>query len=592
MKKQIFTIFSVLILIGVITTGALALSLTRINYINSIEEQLISNAKLINEFLKVQAVTDEELNKYSKTYSEEIGIRITFIDEDGKVIGDSHIDINLLDNHRDRPEVSEAFKSEVGVSQRYSDSLDANMYYVALPSNNSNLSLSVIRLSLPLKDIFENTKSLIINIIVSALAGLFIALILAMRYVNRVTYPIEEFIKATDSITHGNYGEQVYFKSNDELGKLAENFNLMSTKLKENVDELSNSNTNLKAILKSMINGVIAVDNNKKIIFINPAAEKMFKIKGDEVKGNHVLEVIRNNKLDGNIERLLQDNTQESIEIQINYPAIKNIKIYTNPIKLADDPNRKIGVLIILQDITEMRKLETMRKDFVANVSHELKTPLTSIKGFVETLKAGAANKKELRDKFLNIIDIESSRLSSLIEDLLVLSDIENNNNNKSKEENIDVNNTVNEIIEVLSELAKKKNIKISNKTNEKLPNIYGNKGWFKQMIINLVDNAIKYTPEGGIVTIIVYTLEENLIIKVKDTGIGIDKEHINRLFERFYRVDKARSRKVGGTGLGLAIVKHILITFKGDIKVVSKINKGTEFEIKIPIENNKGKPF
>ncbi|MBS4535397.1 PAS domain-containing protein [Clostridium sp. D2Q-14] len=585
MKKQIFIIFSILILIGVITTGALSLSLVRINYINSVEEQLKSNSRLISQVLKSQKIQDEDLNEFTRIYAKEIGARISFIDDNGEVVGDSDIDIDLLENHKDRPEISEALDNRVGVSQRYSKSLDTNMYYVAIPIDDIDSSLSVIRLSVPLKDIFGYTKNLLVNVLISALAGLFIAMILAIRYINRVTYPIEELTRATNSITHGNYGEKVYFKSDDELGLLAENFNVMSVKLRENISELNNSNTNFKAILKSMINGVIALDNNKKIMFINPTAEKMFKIKEEKVKGKYILEVIRNNKLDQDIENLLINHIEGSTEIEINYPETKYMRIYTNSIRLADNPNRKIGILIIIQDITEMRKLERMRKDFVANVSHELKTPLTSIKGFIETLKSGAADQKELRDKFLNIIDIESSRLNSLIEDLLILSDIENNSKT-IKHESINVNYTIDEVIEFLSELAKKKNIKIINETKEKLPCVYGNRGWFKQMIINLIDNAIKYTPNGGRVNIKVYTVNNDLIMKIKDTGIGIDDEHIDRLFERFYRVDKARSKAVEGTGLGLAIVKHIVITFDGDIKVRSKINEGTEFEIKIPIEN------
>lgn len=584
MKKRIFTIFSILILIGVITTGAVSLSLVRLNYINSVEERLISNSKLISEVLKSQNIEEIDLNNIAKSYSKEIETRITFINKDGEVVGDSDIDIDSLENHKNRPEIAKAFENEIGVSQRYSESLGTSMYYVAIPFSYDSSPSLVVRLAVPLKDIAQYTRNLIKYILISALAGLFIAIILAVRYINRVTYPIVELSKATKSITQGNYGEKVYFESDDELGALAENFNIMSTELRENIRELSSSNTNLKAILKSMINGVIALDNNKRVMFINPAAEKMFQIREKDIKGKYLLEVIRNNRLDEDIERLLQSNVEGEIEIEINHPITKTMRVYTNPIKLAVDPTRKIGVLIIVQDVTEMRKLERMRKDFVANVSHELKTPLTSIKGFIETLKSGAAEKKELRDKFLNIIDIESSRLNSLIQDLLVLSDIENNRR-KINKESINTNKAIFEVLEFLSELAKKKDIEIINKVNGNLPAIYGNRGWFKQMMINLVDNAIKYTPEGGKVIITAYTVDRNLIIKIKDTGIGIDKEHIDRLFERFYRVDKARSRRVGGTGLGLAIVKHIVIAFRGNIKVKSKLDEGTEFKISLPIE-------
>lgn len=583
MKRRVIIIFSVLILLGVLTTSFLSLSLVRNNYIKSVEEQLKSNSKLINEFLISKDLQDTDLDLLAKKYSENIDSRITFIDIEGNVIGDSEANIETLENHKNRPEVRKAYNNEIGVSKRYSKTLKKDMFYVAIPFSKNNTPLSVIRLALPLKDITEYTQVLLRNILISAFTGLFVAIILAVRYIEKMTYPIEQLTTATKNITKGNYGEKVYFRSDDELGVLAQNFNIMSERLKDNISELSNSNTKLRAILKSMINGVVALDNNKRVMFINPAAEKMFQVKEHDIKGKYLLEIIRNNELDERIEKLIQDNISGNSEIELNQPINRILKIYSNPIKLNEDPTRKIGVLIILQDVTEMRKLERMRKDFVANVSHELKTPLTSIKGFIETLKSGASESEELRNKFLNIIDIEATRLNSLIHDLLVLSEIENNRQ-KVYKENINVNESLEEVIEILSELAKKKEINIFENINGNLPNIYGNKGWFKQMLINLIDNAIKYTPEKGEVTITAYSVENNLIIKIKDTGIGIKKDHLSRLFERFYRVDKARSRRIGGTGLGLAIVKHIIISFNGKIDVKSKENKGTEFKVTLPI--------
>ncbi|PLX33753.1 MAG: PAS domain-containing sensor histidine kinase, partial [Clostridiales bacterium] len=230
-------------------------------------------------------------------------------------------------------------------------------------------------------------------------------------------------------------------------------------------------------------------------------------------------------------------------------------------------------------------KLEKMRTDFVANVSHELKTPLTSISGFVETLKGGAVNDDKVRDRFLDIIEMESSRLSRLLDDLLVLSNIETSQIGMSRKSEIKVKKTVIEVFEMVEKAADGKSIELESEIPDDLPNLYGNGDWFKQMLLNLVDNAVKYTPENGSVGVSAYRLDSDVFIKVKDNGMGISQEDVSRLFERFYRVDKARSRDIGGTGLGLAIVKHIVLAFGGDIKVRSDEGKGSEFIVRIPID-------
>lgn len=585
MKRRVFIIFSILILIGVIATGSLSISLVRENYIDNIEKRMISNARLINSFLTNNINDPIDLNEIAEQYAQEIDSRITIIDINGNVVGDSHANIENLESHINRPEIKKALGGKIGISQRYSNSLNTEMYYVSIPFEQKNSNIAAIRLSLPLKYINKYTKKIYMNIIISAFTGLFIAIILAIRYINKLTYPIEQFTKITRNISKGKYGEKVRINNDDELGILAESFNIMSMELSEKIEELKNSNTNLRAILKSMLNGVIALDTNNNIMYINPSAEKMFSIKNELVKNQSLFEVIQNRELNNALENLFYKDNKESIEISINHPLTNILKVYTSPITYQDNPNRKIGTLIILEDITEMRKLETMRKDFVANVSHELKTPLTSIKGFIETLKSGAVEDEKLRDKFLNIIDEETYRLNNLIEDLLILTDIENSKN-KIKHEMINPNTSINEVIEFLTELAVEKNITIVDKVNGNLPVIYGNRGWFKQMLINLIDNAIKYTKPNGKIKITAYNVSDQLIISIKDNGIGIEKEYLDRLFERFFRVDKARSKKVAGTGLGLAIVKHIVIQFNGDIKVKSEIGKGTEFKIILPIRN------
>lgn len=586
MQKKIFLVFVTLILIAVLTTGFLSLGLIKATYLNDTKDKLITTSNLIHEFLMNRDNLKEiNLDNLASAYSIKTNTRVTFIDKDGWVIGDSDLDIKSLENHKNRVEVRKAFEGNVGISERYSESLDEKMLYVAISFKKEDHKLSVIRLSVPLKDINRFNRVIFRYISISIITGSLIALILGYRYVKSITEPVKELTIVTKNISNGNYGEKVYFKTDDELGILADNFNIMSEKLQETIEEIEERSTKTKAILTSMINGIIALDNNNKVMFINPAAEEIFGVDEEDVKGKDILEVVKSNLLDEQVQNLIRDRVVSKKEIEIVEPIHRILNIYLNEIRLSHDPNRKIGIVIIVQDITEIRKLERMRKDFVANVSHELKTPLTSIIGFIETLKNGAIEQKDLRDKFINIIDIEASRLKALVEDLLVLTEIENKHDAVNIER-IDVNKSIDEVIQIVNELSKRKNIEIIEKVNRKLPNIFGNMSWFKQMLINLLDNGIKYTPEGGKVTITGYYVDNKVIIKIKDTGIGIERKHLTRLFERFYRVDKARSRKVAGTGLGLAIVKHIVIAFKGKIDIKSETNKGTEFTIILPVED------
>ena len=445
------------------------------------------------------------------------------------------------------------------------------------------LSFSLFKVSVPIQITSQMQNELFRYSLISMFFGILVSFGLGIRYVKKITEPLKQLAKITKKISTGTYPRRIYASTEGEVLELSQNFNTMSEKLEAAVSELQDNNTKMKSILTSMLNGVIALDNENKIILTNPVAEEMFKINSDDIKGKHILEVIRNEKLVSILRRLMDCNETINSEIEIKYPELKILSVKSNVIRLENDPSRSIGVVIIFQDVSEIRKLENMRKDFVANVSHELKTPLTSIKGFVETLQSEAIVDQDTRNRFLGIIEIETDRLTYLIQDLLILSEIENKNK-IIEEEKIDVLENLHQTINVLSGLAKKKNINIDLKIDKQIPDIIGNSGWFKQMLINLIDNSIKYTKQDGSVEISADYDEKNIYIIVSDTGIGIDKEHLDRLFERFYRVDKARTREVGGTGLGLAIVKHIVLSFGGSIKIESQIDKGTSFFITLPL--------
>jgi len=302
------------------------------------------------------------------------------------------------------------------------------------------------------------------------------------------------------------------------------------------------------------------------------------------MEGRHLLELIRDTELDDVIQEAIMDSDPREVEVILREPDEKIIRVMTSQIREQDNPLQLTGVVIFMDDVTEIRKLEKIRSDFVSNVTHELKTPLTSISGFVETLKSGEIEDDLTRERFLDIIEIETERLTRLINDILTLSEIENIRGQDHKRI-VSASELFDEVKPMMNAVNRDKKVTLEYEVAKNLPNIRINEDRFKQMMINLIDNAVKYTPDNGKVVVSAYTKYKKLVIRVKDTGIGIPEEDLPRLFERFYRVDKARSKKMGGTGLGLAIVKHIVLSMNGTIKVNSEVGKGTEFVITIPEE-------
>ena len=584
MQRKIFTGFFIIILLGILTSGFLYLSLIRSVYMNELGTKLITNIRLIESFLSKEEVplSTEELQAFAEEYGNRIQARITFIDGSGWVLADTLKSAEDIENHSNRPEIQSAYRGEIGKATRFSKTVNEEMFYVAYPVIFEMQNIEVIRLAVNLYEIKNMNKKLYYYIGISIIIGLIASLALATRFIRKMMHPIKEMTEITQKIAAGGFNRRVNIIDDDEIGELAENFNHMANQLKVTIDKLSDNNTKFMAVLTSIVNPIIAVDNKHRIILLNPAAENLFNITAEEALGKHIIEVFRNNALDERIESIFENPSETHVEITINDPTEKTLKIYTNPIKLENDPTRIIGIVALMEDVTEIRKLEKMRSDFVANVSHELKTPLTSISGFVETLKSGALEDEATAKRFLDIIDIETERLTRLINDILSLSEIENSYIRDYQQE-INTSEVIREVTDIIRPIANNKEIELITEIETNLPILKGNQDWFKQMLINLLDNAIKYTSNNGKVSVNAFEKYNNIVIVIKDTGIGIPKKDIPRLFERFYRVDKARSRKIGGTGLGLAIVKHIVISLKGRIKVNSEVGKGTEFTVIIP---------
>lgn len=523
----------------------------------------------IYTYLVEQHINDVNPKNYNKILDkfDELGIRVTIINKDGVIEFDSAMDEEKLTNHNDRYEIIMARKDGEGSATRYSATEGKDVIYYAKEIESGE----VIRTSRAINDvkIFNSTYLLWYCAAIIVLLGMSFWIASKLSYI--IVKPIQDLDLITSMITKGELSRRVNINSNDELGLLASNFNYMADKLEKSLHEVSEKQNRLSAILQSMDSGVIAIDNNHNVIIINNYAKKLFNIMEDVVG-----EKIENICEGVDFKSMFSMRDREFQEFRLRLSSVKVLRVRNADIII--DNHQHIGVVAVIQDITDLKKLENMRTDFVANVSHELKTPLTSIRGFAETLKD--VDDDETKNKFLNIINEEAERLTRLISDILLLSQIEQKQ--EFKKEVFDVNKVIEDVFVLMKNTGDQKNVHIT-VVGDELPNILGDSDKFKQMLINLVDNGIKYSEPFDTVTVTKIEEDRNFKIIVEDTGMGIDSDFIPRLFERFYRVDKARSRAKGGTGLGLAIVKHIVIGFNGNIEVQSTLGVGTKFILTIP---------
>lgn len=404
--------------------------------------------------------------------------------------------------------------------------------------------------------------------------------ILLYRYTVTIRRFLKSFIRISNKVSNKEFNSRLQTFARGELGELTRNFNFMLETMENTIDEVQYKHLQLTSVLKSISHGIIVIDIDGNIILINDEARNLIKSKCmEKEEGKNLKQVIEVNEILIEIERYIGSKENKISNITLDDETFYRIKI--DPVYLQNSQNAIIGSIINIEDITEIVKLENMRRDFVANVSHELKTPLTSINGFVETLIMNEDLPVDKRNRFLAIIQKESDRLKRLIEDILLLSSIESKNNLIT--ENILLYDVFKEVYEMVNYIASSKKVELLyNFEDEKIVvQAYGD--YIKQLLLNLIDNAIKYTQSGGVVTVNQFTIDNDIVIEVIDNGVGIPKEDQSKIFQRFYRVDKARSRSVGGTGLGLAITKHIVHSLKGSIRVESKLGEGSKFIVNLP---------
>jgi two-component system, OmpR family, phosphate regulon sensor histidine kinase PhoR len=507
--------------------------------------------------------------------------RFTVVLPSGAVIGDSWETPQYMDNHAARPEISGALTNGRATSRRFSNTLQQNVVYVAVAVKRDAQPVGLVRAAIPLARMEAQvarirTEFSVIGGIVALLA-LGVTLAISRQYGRKM----DELKQGAARLAEGELAHRLPIPDSEELGGLAESLNRMAAQLESRLQTVVSQRNQLEAVLSSMLEGVIAVSRDERIISINQAAAKWFDIDPEKVRGRSIPEAIRNLAIQKFVTRSLQGRTpvEDDITVFRNGERVLNIK--SAPLlEVGPEPT---GMLIVFSDVTQLRRLEDMRRDFVANVSHEIKTPLTAIKGFVETLHQNTDATPEEAERFLGIISKHVDRLNTIIEDLLMLSRIENEGERGDlKREKTRLHHIFQNALQICRPQADEKRIRIELGGDEELSAMV-DPVLFEQAMVNLLDNAVKYSDPAKTVRILARTVDHEIQIQVQDHGIGIEKKHLPRLFERFYRVDKARSRAAGGTGLGLAIVKHIAQAHGGRVTVESSLGEGSLFTIHLP---------
>jgi two-component system phosphate regulon sensor histidine kinase PhoR len=438
----------------------------------------------------------------------------------------------------------------------------------------------VLRVALPLVEVHRRLMEFQKDLLKAGAAALAVALGVALISVRRISQPLRELVALTGRIGSGQRTEPSSLDSRDEFGRLARAFGEMADRIEEKVGELSRERTQLTAILSALIEGVIALDDQGRMLFLNPAAEQLFGVSSSEVKGRTFLEGLRQSPLNDVLSQALQQKRPITREINVHSPVERILSAHAMPVNYGDS---QTGVLAALHDITELRKLENVRREFVANVSHELKTPLTSIKGYVETLLEGAIDDPKHNRAFLQTIHEHSNNLGRLIDDVLNLSTIEAERVTY-RFEPVAVNEVIERIVKALEPMAKMKKVSISAEWPQGLPKVRADREKLAQIVMNLIDNAIKFNKAGGKVRLTAEPHGKELRLRIEDTGRGIAPEDLPRVFERFYRGNKDRSHEIPGTGLGLAIVKHLTEAHQGTVTAQSVLGQGSTFQVTLPL--------
>jgi len=572
-RWRLATAFIVLIIISIGGLSTYLMHFVRGSYLSNLDSQLTHQAQLVGDVSDsyfANGQTDD-IDVLAKRLGEQIDARITLIDKDGVVLGDSDENPAVMENHGDRPEVIEALSTGAGSSIRYSTTLGCDMMYVAVPVTMNGEVVGIARVSLPLTEINKSLRYISRTIIAGAAIAAIIAILLAIQLSRTTTEPVKKLTKMAKRMAEGELDQEIRVTAKDEVGDLAGAFNQMSARLREMVALLTNERDKMTAVVSTMGDGVIIVDSESRVNMVNKAAEAMFRLSKNESLGNTFIEVVHDHELAEVLRKCLKTGEQQTGLVETE-SGKQFLRVIATPLWS--------GSLVLLQDLTQIRRLETVRRDFISNISHELRTPITSLKILTETIQGGAIEDRAVARDFLNKINAETDRLAQMVDALAELSHIESGEVSL-KLEPVVMGEIAQQVAERLRAQVDRAGLNLEVNIPLDLPRALADKERMEQVLVNLLHNAIKFTSPGGRISISAKTEGDNIQVSVADTGVGITANDLPRVFERFYKADKARAG--GGTGLGLAIAKHIVEAHSGSIWAESIEGKGSIFTFTLP---------
>jgi len=581
---RIFPAFLMITALALLTLAWYASRSFRESYLDRTALQLDTVARIVENELAgtpIEPLHPPVFDEFCRSLARGTEVRITLILASGEVIGDSRENAADMEDHYDRPEVVQSLAEGVGQAIRFSNTLQQTMMYRAHRHEVEGQPAWIVRTSVAVDTIRESLNALYMRIFWGGLFVLASFAVVSFFFSRGLSRKLRMTMEAANHFAEGDLNYRIKMTGISEIDELSRSLNRMAQELNDKLRTVTRQRNEREAILSSMVEGVLAVDADEHLLIINESAARMVGVDGAWARGRTIQEVVRNNNLQQLVGRVLDQGTTEEIHFTLHGTTERFFQAHGTPLRQAE--GAIIGAIIVIHDITPLKRLENIRRDFVANVSHELKTPITSIKGFVETLLDGTLEDRPQAERFITIIAKQVDRLNAIIEDLLELARLEQIQEKSTIHRIIDrIRDPLVSAVETCRRQADEKDIRIELNCDENLKGRI-NAALIEEAVVNLVDNAIKYSEAGSRVQIIAESDHSGIAIHVIDEGSGIPAEHLQRIFERFYRVDKARSRKMGGTGLGLAIVKHIAQAHNGNVEVTSTPGQGSTFIIRLP---------
>ncbi|HEX5132314.1 MAG TPA: ATP-binding protein [Candidatus Krumholzibacteria bacterium] len=581
---KLYAGYAVVILISATLVGIFAVRGFEDDLAGQIEQSLRSEALLLLDIATpyVDAPPDSAFQQRVWMLGSRADTRLTVIAADGRVLADSREEPSNMDNQRTRPEIIQAVSRGFGVSTFESSAINENAMYVAIPVMKNGQVAGFVRASKTLLVMEANRGTVRRLAVLGAAAAVVVALLLGFLFARSFTRPIMRMTASARAVARGEFNQPVRVTRRDEIGELAGAINGMTDRLKSQIETITADRNMTLAILASMAEGVVAVDRNEHVVHINSAAGTILGVGSAGAVGRRIWELTRVIEVSEALSDAMKENRVRVSEARISHPQKDQVvQIIGAPLRDANDD--LVGAIVVLHDVSDLRQLESVRRDFVANISHELKTPLAAIRGLVETLIDDREMDRATHDRFVEKIHDQSMRLSSIVSDLLTLSRLESDQGGVQFEK-VDLREPVAESYRAQVHVAETKSVEIAAVVPDDPVLVLGDGEALRELVDNLVSNAIKYTPAGGRVEVRLGIDGTQAVLSVQDTGIGIAPEDQGRVFERFYRVDKARSRQLGGTGLGLSIVKHVALSHGGNVSLKSTPGRGTTFRVQIPV--------